>query len=277
MDQVKGHPRYRYIGVWLLALIGAPPWPSDVAVRWDLGTPLSGAVRALRLVAFRRAGLWRLPEQDFYRKLFLLAHNYPGTWSALSLSKLRRWSIPDFQDAGLPFRKYKLIVTNLLQDACVNNAVSKLRAQNSAISFDVAYPSGALPLTLYLAARHPLDWKVLHGVRSLCRLRLGLLHLTHVGGRQSDAKVRMCIACSRPTTCPVAHMLLVCTALATARERLTSINAWGVLQEGRLRRLLSLEPGTEGFCELVMLARSIDDMAVEFWKNRPRSLKSLRK
>ena len=266
-----------YVGTWLLALVGAPPWTSDVAVRWDLGMPLSGAVRALRCVALRRAGLWCLPEDDLYRSFFLLSHDFPETWSSLSLSKLRHWNIPDFPESGLSLRKYKRMVSDLLSDACVGNAVNKLQKRRAAVSFDVAYPFKKLPLTLYMAARCPLDWKALHGVRSLCRLRLGLLQLTHIGGRQSSAKVRLCIACTRPTTCPVAHVLLVCQALSKVREALTYTDAWGPADEGRLSRLLCLEPSAAGFCELVHLARSIDDLAVEFWKNRPGSLRFLHK
>jgi hypothetical protein len=60
------------VGAWLRALVGAPPWTPDIAVQWELGLPLSGAARALLLVAFKRAYLWCLCVDDFYQRFFSL-------------------------------------------------------------------------------------------------------------------------------------------------------------------------------------------------------------
>ena len=255
--------------VWhnaLRALVGAPPWTSGSALRWELGIPFSGAAKAIAQVALRRAYLWSLPIDDLYRRAFIVAQGFESSWASKSRRKLEDWGVPDFPSAGLPLSKYKVFVNRRLLDYCCAELVSALTPRRCSIPFGTAYPKRELPAHLQDALRYPLGWQCLVGTRSLCRLRLGLLPLAHRRGRHSDAKQRSCILCNALITSPVAHTLIVCPALDELRAPLMQLQVWGELDD-RLTRLFSLSPGDEGFSELVSLAQGLDAAVVTFWKS----------
>jgi hypothetical protein len=85
--------------VWdkaLRALVGAPPWSSGSALRWELGVPLSGAAKAISQVALRRAYLWCLPVDDLYRRVFILAQGFNFSWASTSRRSLEAWVCQTF-------------------------------------------------------------------------------------------------------------------------------------------------------------------------------------
>eukprot|EP00973_Karenia_brevis_P072344 10048599-Karenia_brevis.AAC.1 len=55
---------------WSCALLGGAPWRNSAVSRWELGWTLTGFARAILDMARRRAKLWSLPEDDFYRVAF---------------------------------------------------------------------------------------------------------------------------------------------------------------------------------------------------------------
>ena len=263
--------------VWdksLRALVGAPPWASGMALRWEMGIPLSGAASAILQIAARRAYLWTLPVDDIYRSTFITAHDFCTSWATLSRRGLEAWGLVDFPASGLSVSRYKSLVRKCLTERCCADLVSSLSARNCSIPFATAYPAACLPAVLQDALHSPVGWQCLVSIRSLCRLRLGLLPLAHRGGKRSCAKHRFCILCNAPTSSPVAHAVLYCPLLGELRRELSLMQVWGE-SDGRLARLFSLLPQDEGFSVFVCLAQKLDAAAVEFWKSSRGSLKMI--
>ena len=62
-----------------------------------------------------------------------------------------------------------------------------------------------------------MAWSVLNSQRSLCRLRGGLITLSHLEVRRSAAQRTRCIFCDEPTLSPTLHVLCRCKRWAAER------------------------------------------------------------
>ncbi len=223
---------------------------------------------AVKEVALRRAKLWLLPDSDFYKGFFCRAHACPGTWACESMELLRRWGLPDLPDVGCSLWTYKKQVLAQLSAVCAEQAGRLLRSRRSCMPFGTIYPDNLLPGVIHAAARFSMGWQPLVAVRAFCRLRLGILVLTHVGGKASAAKCRFCIACGMAVTAPVTHAMIRCAAFDEYRLPLCGTVAWGDEVVGRLSSLLQLQPGDEGFEAVLLLAAKVDEYAVSFWSQK---------
>ena len=75
---------------WARQLLGIAPWRNGIAARWELGWLLSGMARAVRDVAKRRARIWALQDNDFYKTAFLHELACDGAWACRSGVLLRK-------------------------------------------------------------------------------------------------------------------------------------------------------------------------------------------
>jgi hypothetical protein len=182
---------------WARAIIGSPPWRSADVARGELGWHLSGFARAVVDVAARRARLWLLSGTDLYRSIFLLAGcGATNSWAAKSKRILERWDIPDYCDwegGAAPLHAYLKFV----KEAVAAISLAKWKLAVAAHDRPVAYLELSREPSCWptLLLKAPVAWDVLVGHISLARMRAGLIDLGHVGGRRSNASIRLCIGC----------------------------------------------------------------------------------
>jgi hypothetical protein len=62
----------------------------------ELGWDMSAFARAVEAVARRRARLSVLPQEDFYRGVFVNGHADPVSWPYRSHKLLAAWQLADF-------------------------------------------------------------------------------------------------------------------------------------------------------------------------------------
>ena len=115
-----------------------------------------------------------------------------------------------------------------------------------------------------------LPWDVQLGIRSLIRVRAGLLDYGHVGGRRSAARYRSCVICDAILWRCTNHELGVCVKLAS--QRAAFVVAAGMGQSANSdsinMAILRTRPGVHGFVEAVRLARVLDELSCTFWRER---------
>ena len=64
---------------------------------------------------------------------------------------------------------------------------------------------------------HRLSWRVLSGQRAMSRVRLGLLRLSHLNGKASEARYQQCIFCEQRLLSPYLHTFASCVFWANQR------------------------------------------------------------
>ena len=116
-----------------------------------------------------------------------------------------------------------------------------------------------------LLASSAWDWGVLTGHRSLCRLRAGLLNVSHKHLKKSSAKLRKCILCNKATYAPYLHILGECAKTEAHRVDMASWLVPGSPKEVSLQ-ILRASPPHPGFEEVVALAASIEHLCNDFWQ-----------
>ena len=249
------------------ALLGLPPWKTGMAACWELGWCLGGFARGILEVTCRRAKLWALPDDDFYKLFFMQGHHVPGSWPARSLALLQAWGLDDWPDCegDLTLARYKTSIRAILAHVCCANGATSL-TDGSAVPYFSIFP-GLVPRdSLQLAARQSLSPAALVGCRALARFRLGALKLTHRGGLPTQAKASTCMFCERLTSSPLAHCLLYCQAWDEPRATLMGSHAWGDDADGRFHRLITMDPSDPGFPTLATFLHEVDMSVVRFWR-----------
>ena len=253
---------------WGRSLLGAAKWKRGSVVAWELGWSCFGFRRELLDVGRRRCKLGLLPETDFYRRVFVDAHEGGvGTWANRSLALLSEWGIPDFSPDVWTYKSYVRHVKGLLEDS-TENKMNSSRAKQQSPCPHLRLGCG-FSLLHDAARRSHLSRQCPIQLRSWCRMRVGALLLSHVAGRRSQARNQHCIFCSGLTSEPSTHMLLLCPVLADMRSAVLEA---GCLMEvgstaGTLLALLCLGPGEPGFVDAVNFCAEIDFMATRFWRN----------
>jgi len=127
------------------ALLGLPPWKTGMAACWELGWCLGGFARGILEVACRRAKLWALPDDDFYKIFFMQGHHVPGSWPARSLALLQAWGLDDWPDCegDLTLVRYKTSIRAILAHVCCANGATSL-TDGSAVPYFSIFP-GLVP------------------------------------------------------------------------------------------------------------------------------------
>ena len=255
---------------WARQLLGSQPWRSAAVARGELGWVVSGMLQAVVDVAMRRARLWSLPVGDFYRTVFTLggAAHAPTTWYSLSKSLLLEYNVPDIVDLGcplLPLSQYK----KLVKDTLSASGVAKWQLDTAAhsIPFPIQLLHSGPSADCAVLRRCSVSWDTLSGQRSLCRLRAGLLDLSHRNNRRSNASQRYCIFCGVLTRAPYIHVLGECSFTAQHRSALEVYVPATAPREASLN-LLCATASQAYFALAVSFASYVEKASCNFWKTK---------
>ena len=180
---VRVVPRRRALHGSVLCAVGAlPPGVSAMALRWGLGWILTGSARIVLDVARRRAKLFLLPPDDFYRRAFMRSsQECPSSWGSRSRRLLQQWGLVDIVDGPSEpsYREYVRYVRADLLAQCAALVERGRRAHRTPLPHLELCPG---PCCLHqLALRTALPWSCLHGLRAWSRIRAGLVALARQG------------------------------------------------------------------------------------------------
>ena len=232
----------------------------------ECGWSLTGGRRAVLDLAVRRARIWVLPSSDFYGALFqsCVLRQSENSWAVKSIQILRRFSVPDLPELGMPFMSvtvYKQHVFEILRDQSLAEWKAACASHTVPLVYLDIHSSGAIQTQDLLSP--DVSWSALRGHRSLCRLRMSTLDLAHRSGVRSVAKIRECIMCGKHIRSACLHCLGGdCDACAD--EGLDA--EWGSLtMRDRTMRFLTCLPGDVLFNEVCAAAFKIDRACANFW------------
>lgn len=252
---------------WARQLLGASCWHNASLLLSELGWDISGHLLAVMAAAMRRARLWTLPTEDLYAQVFRLAHAWPNSWASRSSAFLSKFGILDFPawNQGGNLQQYRLYV----RQRCRDLGLPSWR--------EVAQRHARLPLYLEVQPQHSnllhlvpnlvLGWEDRQAVRSFCRLRAGIIRLTHVDGRLSRASIQNCIFCSKRLRTGLPHVLCRCATFEGWWQQLATLRR----QEDRelvseeAKAILACPPSSSLFVLVLRFAKDIDVRARLFW------------
>ena len=260
---------------WARTLLGADFWRNAGACASELGWQLSGFGRVVRSVALRRAKLWSLADVDWHASFFKMSLDLPGSWACVSGKLLEDWSIadwPSWNHHRKSMEHYKLYVDSVLATRYRASWTSIISRHRSHVPYHLFEPLpgtgiGRLQVHLPLASH-------VH-VRSWCRLRCGLLCLSHLGGSRSAARFQDCIFCKQSVRNNLVHSLSLCPRWASRRtllEEAAQLERRRGAQEFTLQCLRSDLPGEALICMLTWAAE-LDRGEYEFWRSHENEMR----
>ena len=181
----------------------------------------------------------------------MLAKNVQGSWYDRNQRLLSQYDLPDLgmgAASGITYMQYKKLVTVRLQ-VHGQRELDVLAGQHRAIvpytNFQTG-PNHSLS-TLQQSAK---PWDVQIGVRSLCRLRCGLLNFAQRG---------KCVFCERGVRNPAVHVVGACSHWSQARATFLQEASFLDGTPDRIFRLLvSLAPDDNAFAAGIRWCREID-------------------
>ena len=256
------------LDTWALTLLGSPPWHHAGAARCLLDWRLSGMARAVKEMALKRAEFWRLPDNDLYKTLFLSTQDGPpSAWAYRSKILLQQWRLADYADgfAGLGLASYKIYVNRELVTAGMHVLQVSLTKRSLLCGSQLLLRGSGFFHRAVVS--NGLSWGILVGVRSWCRLRMGMLVLGHKNNRRTRARVQACIFCDANTSNPLFHTMAVCSFWHD--HRVASLNALESVPARAMdavAALFKVWPGQPSFAIMVDWACSIDRKAAVFWQ-----------
>ena len=193
----------------------------------------------------------------------------PTSWACRSLALLRSWGVADYADGFFSetyasYRRY--VVRRLFEIARERDLPSRCK-HVIPVPHHVLCPTARCPWKDML--RQPLPWPCLVGSRSWARVRLGLLSLSHKGGRRSRARRQRCIFCDAWVSNSYQHVLADCANWVSYRNQCCAVLG---STPGRavdlVRSLLTKGPGDACFVPMVAWCSEIDRSHTCFWKSR---------
>ena len=253
---------------WAKQLLGACPWHNSALVTSELGWEVSGFHLAVVSMAARRARLWMLPAEDLYGRMFRVAHSWPFSWAAGSLAVLLQLGILDLPywttESG-SLAKYRQYVRSCCVHLGLRSWVATAERHTRLpryLEFQSSH-SGLLQMVPDLK----LHWEDGQAVRAFCRLRAGIIRLTHRDGRLSRACIQQCIFCGRRVRNGLPHVLCRCSALRDWTQMLSDLRREDehALVSEEAREILACPASSPLFVVVLRLAKDIDDRAKSFW------------
>ena len=191
-----------------------------------------------------------------------------GSWSKTSEAILDKYSIMDWpvwRASCGPGADYKCYVDGSLAKSygiIWRGIVSRHRAH---IPYYLFESSPGLAVSRLQSAA--LSVETQGSLRSWCRLRCGLLTLSHLAGRESAARHQTCIFCNECTRNAAVHCLSLCSRWADRRcfvEALLRCNASDGAQNFALHCMRS-DISEAALESLVVWAADLDREASAFW------------
>ena len=255
---------------WARSLLGSQRWRSGAVATGELGWRLSGFDRAIVDLASRRARLWNLPACDLYAGVFRAAHGWPGaTWSKVSLALLDDHGIldwPCWAGPGSSVKAYVKYVRGTLRSSHL--IVWKASAEKHVHPFPYLLLREEPSSDAVIGHKAVLSWGHLLAARSVSRIRAGLLHLGHRGGRRTAARLKQCIACGQTVSDTYVHCLAICAAFSS--ERGAAVHTLGLVDGARRKdvamQLLKLRASDRAYPAALHLAHSISLCECNFWR-----------
>ena len=257
---------------WARGLLGAKPWNNAAVAASELGWSLSGTARAVKAVAFRRATIWQLQDDDIYKLAFLHARG-AGTWSWKSLAMLQRWGVLDWPawraSGSTSYVAYKVAVKAALVARSSLPRAPVLAQHRAPYTCFQLCTSSALSDML----KGGLPWDVLVAARGWCRMRAGLTCLAARDGRPSSAIFQECIFCGMGVEdgrrrFAIIHCLGQCPHWNSWRSAFCNeLSSQGILgiRDTALSALRTL-PFQPGFDVSVRWLDTVDTEASEWWR-----------
>ena len=256
---------------WGRTLLGAD-WFRNAAVSGsECGWVISGFARVVRAVALRRARLFSRGDSDWHASFFFLANKTCLGWAQRGAAILREWSIDDWPAWHAPDKTlagYKMYVSAQLQAACRSSWLSVASCHRANITYTTFAQHARIHLRQWRSLGLPHD--ALLSMRSLCRLRAGLITLTHLGGKQSGAVHQSCIFCGGVTAKSTVHCLSLCGFWTNERcgfVRSSSLSL-SIGNHNFAVATLRGDLSVEALSQLIRWANSIDKQAYDFWRTR---------
>ena len=121
---------------------------------------------------------------------------------------------------------------------------------------------------LLLVSNLGLSWTDRQSVRSFCRLRAGVIRLTHLQGRISRAQIQHCIFCEMRVRIGLPHVLCRCTAMQDWWRLLWELRQNGSpdLLSEEAKGILTCPTLSPLFVLVLRFAQDIDAGARFFWQ-----------
>ena len=211
----------------------------------------------------KRARLWSLPDDGFYKQYFVWAHDSCNTsWSSLSLQIMKEWRIPDFPDgpSQRSYRSYVQFVKAHLSDICSSATAASRAKPRAPVTYD-AIQEG--PCALYRAVlRANMGWDSLSYTISWARLRTGGIPMSHVNKKASNARTQFCICCGATVGANLKHAILLCPCFRVHRAACAPV----LEQDGeKVSNFLRLTPASQCFPAALAFAAALDRASRDFF------------
>ncbi|CAE8622071.1 unnamed protein product [Polarella glacialis] len=245
---------------WAKQLLGVPSWKNGAVARCELGWGLSGYARALLAVAMRRAALWRLPDDDLYKSVFVAGHGVTtSSWAKCSLDSSQAVGIVDWPSCATAQQTksaYKKCVSDVLQQVCYSEWQGAVARHGALVPYGWEQFAGN---HIQAVRRLSLSWSDQLCVWSWCRLRAGWIMLSGVRGLPSRARCQNCLFCDSRVSKPMVHCLSCCSHWCTFRDAFVHATGGLVETAGRLAvAVLATKPRDVSFCVVLRWADAMD-------------------
>ena len=252
---------------WVRGLLQAGEWHPTGQLHEALGIGFTGAAYAVKDLALKRAKIWLLPYTDFHRELTCPAGvDVEGTWAHNGCLIMRQWLLRDMWELCLhdpgEYQRYKAYVVETVKVCC--DAYFDGQASSR---IGIVRPRGVCNFLEELRRQDvPLD--VCRASRSLCRLRCGLLHLTHLHQQRSKARAQLCIFCDAVVLEALPHIFLSCSMWSErGRQILGTCCSTGDEVMEELRNVIFCSASSRKLREICAFSRDLDRAATSFWRS----------
>ncbi|CAE8613108.1 unnamed protein product [Polarella glacialis] len=248
--------------MWAQQLLGADAWRNTAMCRSELGWALSGSGSAIYDMAMKRASFWVQADTTLAGKSFVAAHLSDGnTWAKRSRSLLEQWEVQDWP-AWLATRssstKYCTYVKGDLAATCMRDWTPAAQKHVRPLPY-LSLTAGPTTM-LNDALRLRLAWAVLVGHRELIRLWRGLLRLSHVARKRSQASIQFCIFCQCRFRNVYKHVVRDCPVQADSRVLIQNAGV-----DCSTCVFLATAPSSSAFRSVVGFAVAVGSGERSFW------------
>ena len=201
---------------WARLLLGGDAWRNAAVATSEVGWRISGQARIVQVVALRRARLFALPEEDFYRRAFIrAAGGGRTTWASKSKALLEEWVLldwPEWSRSSGSYEQYKSYVILHLEGQCLAMWKPVAERHRSKIPY-LTFQAGPSDI-LESVRQSNAAWEPMVAMRGWCRARAGYIEVIRPGHRRGE---RVCIFCGCLVRYAMAHITGQCVPWSPQR------------------------------------------------------------
>ena len=182
-------------------------------------------------------------------------------------------AIDDFTMGYGSIASYRQYLNKRVAALCAEHRSGQVQAHQCPIPYqDISKDASA---DLAQGMNHRLSWRSLSGQKAMCRVRLGLLRLSHLNGKDSDARYTHCIFCDQRLLSPYLHTFASCAYWVNQRTRVWQQASTPQPQSKRdaLLGVVRSRPGMRQYDACIAWITEISSAEQKFWQEstRPRS------